>query len=283
MDLDPQSSLSEILFNGNNLNNDHNADLLKCTENKDKDNHSHSLKCVKDNKTLNYIFDLSLIKIKKYPSIKLEFNEDIIQHYKKGNFDFIISSLFYVNGGLDDLIIKMNDSLEYLTILKDYLDKISRKYDYIFIDCPPSNNIITRATFLMSDYFVIPTIFDKISTDGVAHYIKTVEDTYNNYCINSENGLLDKHFFGEKPKLIKIFYTLKREQVNYNDVSNSLTDTIRYLNVENIISKKEINNYIDTAKGAAKGEVSEDYRELSNELLQELEKLQELENKSENL
>lgn len=42
-----------------------------------------------------------------------------MQTYEKGSFDFIASSLFYKNGiGLDELAVRMEDSIEYLAILK---------------------------------------------------------------------------------------------------------------------------------------------------------------------
>ena len=82
LDLDPQSSLSEILVKNN-------GGILKDLE---------------DEKTLNYVFDLNICKIQKYNSVCLEFDKDIVQHYEKGNFDFIASSLFYREDiGLDRL------------------------------------------------------------------------------------------------------------------------------------------------------------------------------------
>lgn len=53
--------------------------------------------------------------------MKLKFNRKIIQVYKKDDFqyDFIASSLFYRDHmGLDELAIKMEDTMEYLSILK---------------------------------------------------------------------------------------------------------------------------------------------------------------------
>lgn len=43
-------------------------------------------------------------------------------------------------------------TVEYLSILKKYIDSVKGEYDFILIDCPPTNNIITMAAFLMSDY-----------------------------------------------------------------------------------------------------------------------------------
>ena len=82
-------------------------------------------------------------------------------------------------------------------------------FDYILIDCPPSSNLITQSAFLMSDYYLIPTVLDSISTNGVIHYIKTVKETYKKYCGDSnDDSILFKHYFGKEPELIGIFYNL---------------------------------------------------------------------------
>ncbi len=175
LDLDPQSSLSEILVSNND------GQLITMSE----------------KKTLNYVFDLHISRIKKYPNIVLEFDRDIVQTYKKGNFDFIASSFFYRDGlGLDELAVRMEDTIEYLSILKGFLDMVlqEKSYDYVLIDCPPSNNLITRSAFLLSDYYIIPTILDRVSANGVAHYINTVNKTYQKCKYNNE----DVYFFEEE-------------------------------------------------------------------------------------
>ena len=149
LDLDPQSSLSEILVKNNSQNGRQTNELNK----------------LDGKKTLNYVYDLHISRIKKYNSIRLKFDDDIVQEYKKGGFDFIASSLFYEGGiGLDELAVRMEDTVEYLSILKQFLDPLleQRRYDYVLVDCPPSNNLITRSAFLLSDYYIIPTILDEI-------------------------------------------------------------------------------------------------------------------------
>lgn len=264
LDLDPQSSLSEILVN-NNFSNRQLRDFEKT-------------------KTLNYVFDLYISKIKKYPSIDLQFDTNIVQHYTKENFDFIASSLFYEdkNGnelGLDELAVRMEDNVAYLSILKQFLNCIlkEKKYDYVLIDCPPSNNLITRSAFLSSDFYIIPTVLDRISTNGVAHYINTVEKTYKKYCKDSEDSTLMKHYFGPAPKLIGIFCTFIRNQVNYNEAMEALRTAVSGGNKDIHIFKEEINNYIDIARSTEVGVAAKarnDYEGLSKEVLNRLAKME---------
>lgn len=260
LDLDPQSSLSEILVNNSDVG-DSLADL------------SPSL-------TLNYVYDLYISKIKQYNSLELKFNEDIIQQYKKG-FDFVASSLFYNGGiGLDELAIRMEDNIEYMSILKNFIDSIKQKreYDFIIMDCPPSNNLITRSAFLTSQYYIIPTILDGISTNGVAHYINTVSKIYEKYCKESADATIAKHYFGEKSKLIGIFCTFIRGQVYYDNERKNLMKTLKdRCNEENIYFFDEnINNYVDIARSTAVGEASKarnDYQELTKSVLKRISEL----------
>lgn len=103
------------------------------------------------------------------------------------------------------LRLKSIHVIQYLSILKNWIDTIRERYDIILIDCPPVNNLIIRSAFLMSDYYIIPTVLDGPSTNGVIHYINTIEKTYEKYCGDTNDGIIAKYFFGEKPQLIGIF------------------------------------------------------------------------------
>lgn len=258
LDIDPQSSLSEILV---------------------KNGVGRELSDLQEDETLNYIFDLGILKIEKYNSLELKFDvEKMIKSYN-GLFDFIPSSLFYknnyINLGLDALVLKMKDDIRYLSILKNFVDTIKDFYDYILIDCPPSNNLITRSAFLMSDYYIIPTVLDGLSTNGVIHYINEIEETYNKYCQKGEDALLCRHFFGEKPRLVGIFYNLIRGQVNYDEAKNNFENAIVNLTPygKDIILNSKINNYIAIARSTQNGTASidkQDFGYLTNEIISKL-------------
>lgn len=294
LDLDPQSSLSDICIKyykesaAANIKND-----------------------IEDDQCLNYMYDLYINKIEKYPDLELEFDlERLILQI--GNLCFIPSNLYYPNHsaatnklGLDELAIKMNDTVEYMRIRRDiisYIDKNYQvkdangnvipgaKFDYIFIDCPPANNIITKGAFLLSDYFVIPTILDGMSTNGVIHYIETVAGTYKQYCCNSDDAIIYRYLFGNKPNLLGIFYTFIRGQADYKDEKTNFANSLdaarkaaaakgeeyvaELLGTENIIDGACINNCVNIARNIATGswpDANNDYENLSKKLFERLE------------
>lgn len=49
-------------------------------------------------------------------------------------------------------------------------------YDFILVDCPPSLGLITLNGLRISDYYVIPTIPDFLSTYGIPQIINRVKD-----------------------------------------------------------------------------------------------------------
>lgn len=258
IDIDPQSSLSEII-SSNNID-------------------GVPLRRLCDRETLNYLFDLYIKKISKYPTLDLNFNTSIVKKYRD-KFYYVPSSLFYMNDrGLDSICLDMSDGIDYLSIFKKIVDNINldNKYDIIIIDCPPSNNLITQSAFLMSDFYIIPTIMDRVSSNGVVHYIKTIDNIYKKYCEEDNDAILYRNIFQNKPELMGIFYTLKRGQVNYAIAKAEFEKSVKeYFKDENNaltnkILKTEINNYIDIARSTETGMPTpkNDYQELFAEMKQ---------------
>jgi chromosome partitioning protein len=68
---------------------------------------------------------------------------------------------------------------EYL--LKEALDIISDKYDYIIIDTPPSIGIQMVNSLVASDYVVIPSLADTYSLIGIGEIFKTIV-SIRKYC-----------------------------------------------------------------------------------------------------
>jgi chromosome partitioning protein len=66
--------------------------------------------------------------------------------------------------------------------LKNALDKIRNRYDYVLIDCPPALSWLTINAFTASDYIIVvisPGYFELESTVQISKTIKEVRDYFN--------------------------------------------------------------------------------------------------------
>ena len=59
--------------------------------------------------------------------------------------------------------------------LKEKLDKIKNKFDFIFIDCPPSLGLITLNAFTASDSVLIPVQCEYYALEALGQLINTIE------------------------------------------------------------------------------------------------------------
>lgn len=60
-------------------------------------------------------------------------------------------------------------------ILKNLIDKIKDKYDYIFIDTPPTLGLLTISSLTASDEILIPVQCEFFALEGLSKLIKTID------------------------------------------------------------------------------------------------------------
>ncbi|MEE1923214.1 AAA family ATPase [Pseudomonas sp. 148P] len=68
--------------------------------------------------------------------------------------------------------------IEKISIIKNVLDAVADDYDYVLLDCPPNVNLVTQNAFFASDYYVVPSIPDFLSTVGIT-LINQYMDRFN--------------------------------------------------------------------------------------------------------
>jgi len=136
------------------------------------------------------------------------FSKDI--GIKKGLGDLktldLIPSTFYLNElELEITSASSTQGLSPFNILRLGLNKheILRNYDYVLIDCPPNLNLITLNAIFASDYYIIPTIPDQLSTLGLPLLITRLQT------VKKRRIELD----GKDPKLLGIILTKVSHQL----------------------------------------------------------------------
>lgn len=174
--------------------------------------------------------------------------------------------------GLDGLIdIFQANADRSILLLPEALSLLEREtsWDYIFIDTPPSNNVLTRSAFLLSDYYIIPYIADVLSTNGVDHYIETMKSTYRAYCKNHAFADIYQEVFGRESKALGIFWCMQKGEEH---PSASVHQEIKSF-------KAHIRDYVAISRYTGSGGISvekveaptDSYMALADEMLGDLE------------
>lgn len=107
--------------------------------------------------------------------------DDTIIKTKYKNVDIIPSSI-----NLAGIEIELSSVKGREQILKNYISKVKNRYDYIFIDCPPSLGIITLCALTASDTALIPIQCEYYALEGLSQLINTI-----NMVKKSLNPVLD--------------------------------------------------------------------------------------------
>ncbi|MDG6953934.1 MAG: AAA family ATPase [Nitrososphaerota archaeon] len=93
------------------------------------------------------------------------------------NLDLIPStvSLLGIDLDLQSQFTPVNDErrfarsyLRIRTVLRDALEEVKSRYDYILIDCPPNLYIVTQNALVASDAYVVSALPDHLSTVGLS-------------------------------------------------------------------------------------------------------------------
>ncbi len=94
---------------------------------------------------------------------------DIIQNTKFSNLDIAPCNI-----NLTGAEIELVGALSRETRLKKALDSVSAKYDFIFIDSPPSLGLLTLNALVAADSILIPIQCEFYALEGVSQLLNTI-------------------------------------------------------------------------------------------------------------
>jgi chromosome partitioning protein len=92
--------------------------------------------------------------------------------------DLLPSSIRFIDiqDRIGEISNKTHNTINPQEVLKSAVFEVMKKYDYVLIDCPPNLGYITRNGIEISDYYLIPTIPDTLSTYGIPQIIGAIHE-----------------------------------------------------------------------------------------------------------
>ncbi|MEM7487329.1 MAG: ParA family protein, partial [Bacteroidota bacterium] len=178
-------------------------------------------------------------------------------------------NLFLIpSGDLSGMEVHLQTQINREYLLKKAIERFKDEYEYIFIDCPPSLNIITINAICASDYVIIPVQADSFSMQGVTDMIEFI-NMLRNAGANSYItllGILVTHYEDR----LKISKNIMAE-FDRNGWSDALFKTMIRTNTDikgAQFEKKTIFEFNRKSHGA------NDYAKLGQEVLKKIKNLQ---------
>ena len=140
------------------------------------------------NSTSGFGIDKRAIKVSSY-DVLVGNNKaaEAVVHTEFQGVDLMVSNMNLAGAELEIIDTPNRESL-----LKNALTLVWDKYDYIFLDCPPSLGLITLNALTASDSFLVPIQCEYYALEGLSQLMATVRNIkrlYNPY-IELEGVLL---------------------------------------------------------------------------------------------
>lgn len=102
--------------------------------------------------------------------------EDVIVHTQFSNLDLLPSSMDLAAAEIELVTLEHRES-----ILKNALVSLRSRYDYMFIDCPPSLGIITTNALCVADTLLVPIQCEYYALEGLSQLMNTVRRIKRQY------------------------------------------------------------------------------------------------------
>lgn len=177
---------------------------------------------------------------------------EIMRHSE--GFDFIPA-----NRTLSAVEVGLVNAMSRETVLKQYLDGVKAKYDYVLLDCRPSLGMLVINALSASDYVLIPVQADYLAAEDMTELIGTVQNIQRQ--------------INPRLKIGGVFLTMANETNFRKDIVKSVKENFgRYLPVlQTVIPATVRLAEISTADKSIflhepKGRAAESYRNLVKEV-----------------
>ncbi|MGI6773600.1 MAG: ParA family protein [Clostridiales bacterium] len=129
------------------------------------------------NSTSGFGINKRAISLSSYEIITNQANiEDAIVETSAENVWILPSNMNLAGAEIEIIEVEKRES-----ILKTALLKISDRFDYIFIDCPPSLGLITLNSLCASDTFLVPIQCEYYALEGLSQLMSTVRQIKRRY------------------------------------------------------------------------------------------------------
>lgn len=124
-------------------------------------------------------FDLPSALMKGVSNISVvqpELIDQLPDELKYGRIDLLPSSiqLIDVQDRMQDIGTRSYYALSPMEVIQQFVAPIFSHYDVVIIDCPPNLGYITQNGLEVSDYYLIPTIPDRLSTYGIRQIVAQI-------------------------------------------------------------------------------------------------------------
>ncbi len=97
------------------------------------------------------------------------------------------------------------------TILRDAVEHVKHRYDYLFIDCPPSLSLLTLNALVAADSLLVPMQCEYYALEGISMLLKTFELIKNSFNPSLEiEGILLTMFDGRTSLANQVTDELRR-------------------------------------------------------------------------
>ncbi len=180
--------------------------------------------------------------------------KDAIQSTYMPYLDIVPASINLVGAEVELVSI---ENREYL--LKDFIDNVKDKYDYVFIDCPPSLGLLTLNALTASDAVIVPVQCEYFALEGLGQLLNTINIVKKNF---NKNLFIEGVLLTMYDQRLKLSNQVVEEVKKY--FGNRVFKTIIHRNVrisESPSFEKPVILYDATSTGA------KNYMALAAELL----------------